>query len=311
MIFDRAHILTMLGEVDINLLQFILYNVGSDVLQPYEIEILKNAGVDIEKLGVEFTPWEQQFLFGRLAGLLGHGSTLKLTYKDVYDYIHKKQFIPLSPRERDTLEIAKRRSYSHIKGLGETIKSTVEGLAYEVDLKRRDKYEKVISDAVQRGLVYREGAADIMSEIGHKTGDWDRNLHRIAVTELNTVMQEGIAAEIEREHGADALVYKSVYEGACRHCIELYTTAGIGSKPIIFKLSELRANGTNIGKKVADWRGVVGSTHPYCRCRLNYLRDSLLWSAEQKRFVEGEYVSKYKNIAPIRVAVGSKVFEVK
>ena len=311
MIFDRAQILTLLSEVDVNLLQFVLYNVGQEVLDPYELEILRVAGVDIQKLEQEFTPWEQQFLFGRLAGLIGHENAKTLNYKDVYQYFQAKQFIPLSPREKDTLEIAKRRSYSHIKGLGETIKSTIEGTAYEVDLKRRDKYEKVISSAVERAVLYREGAAEVMSEIGHKTGDWDRNLHRIAVTEMNTVMQEGIASDIERRHGGDALVYKDTFESACRHCIEFYTTAGIGSKPRIFKLSELRANGTNVGKKVADWKPVVGSTHPYCRCHLRHKRLGLEWDSEQKRFVEKEYVSEYKDMPAIHVQVGSKHFEVK
>ena len=83
-------------------------------------------------------------------------------------------------------------------------------------------------------------------------------------TELNNVWQLGRAQTIEERQGKEALVFKDVFAGGCRSCIKLYTTDGIGSKPRVFKLSELQANGDNIGKKQTDWLPVIGSTHPHC-----------------------------------------------
>ena len=59
-------------------------------------------------------------------------------------------------------------------------------------------------------------------------------------------------------------VFKDVFVGGCRHCIRLYLTGGIGSQPKIFKISDLIANGDNIGVKVNDWKPVISSTHPHC-----------------------------------------------
>ena len=36
-------------------------------------------------------------------------------------------------------------------------------------------------------------------------------------------------------------------------------------KPRIFLLSELEANGTNVGRKRRDWLPTVGAVHPWCR----------------------------------------------
>ena len=41
-----------------------------------------------------------------------------------------------------------------------------------------------------------------------------------------------------------------------------------GVTPKVFKLSELIGNGTNYGKKQADWVATLGIIHPYCQCTL-------------------------------------------
>ena len=104
------------------------------------------------------------------------------------------------------------------------------------------------------------------SEIGHATGDWERDFLRIAYYVLHNAYNYGRARTIFRDYGEDAEVYFNVLKGACKHCMELYLTDpdDIESPPKIFKLKDVLANGNNIGRKVADWLPTISPIHPYC-----------------------------------------------
>lgn len=114
---------------------------------------------------------------------------------------------------------------------------------------------------------------------------------------------------IINQHGLDTRVYKEVYPGACRFCLNLYTTAGAGSKPRIFKLSELIQNGDNIGRKSKDWKPVVGPVHPFCRCSTRYIPDNYVWDDKLQTFVPPkDYKSKVERKSKVTIIVGDKKF---
>lgn len=295
MLFTGDEIQKLIERVSFEIALFGAQNIGIDVLSEYERQILLDHGIDIDEIIEGFTPYEESFLLGRLVSLIGEDNTKKIDYDDFRQYIYGSQFLPLSEFEELTLNMAKRRSYNHIRGLETGIKRDIEGVIIDTQMKHRSEYEKVISNAVSKAKFERNSIKSVISEIGNKTGDWQRDLGRIADTEMNTIFQEGISMSILREHGEEARVYKDVYPGACRHCIRLYLTGGIGSKPRVFKLSELISNGTNIGRKVADWLAVVGSTHPWCRCLLRHLPDDYIWDEEQKAFKPKPYVGKRRD----------------
>lgn len=103
---------------------------------------------------------------------------------------------------------------------------------------------------------------------------------------------------------------KSIWTGNCRHCIRLYLTGGIGSQPKIFKISDLIANGDNIGVKVNDWKPVVSSTHPHCRCTLRSLPIGYKWDEEKEQFARPtteEYVPKVERKSKVKITIGDVV----
>jgi len=57
----------------------------------------------------------------------------------------------------------------------------------------------------------------------------------------------------------------------CPHCRRLYLKPD--GTPKVFSMKQLLSNGTNYGRKTADWKPVVGATHPNCRCHNNMLPD--------------------------------------
>jgi len=295
MFFTNEEIQKLLERVSFEIALFGAENIGVDVLSEYEKQVLIEHGINIDELTDEFTPYEESFLLGRLVALIGEDNTKKIDYDDFRQYIYGSQFLPLSDVEKLTLDMAKRRSYNHIRGLETGIKKDIEGIILDNQMAHRSEYEKIIGNAISRAKFERSSIKSIISEIGNKTGDWQRDLGRIADTEMNTIFQEGISISLLQKYGDDAKVYKDVYEGACRHCIRLYLTGGIGSKPRVFKLGELISNGTNVGRKVNEWKAVVGSTHPWCRCLLRKLPDDYVWNEDEKNFVPKPYEGKRRD----------------
>ncbi len=264
MIFPKEKLEEILRIIDFNHTLFIGNSVGVDILTDEDRALLKKFGVNTNSIKTPFTQYEQSFYFGRLAQALGNENASKLGYNDFLKYLRKGQYVPLNTREKASLDFAKQRSYSHIKGLSQKVRQTSEGIIITNDQATRDAYESTIKGSVERAILERDTINSVVSEIGHKTGDWGRDLGRIAATEMQYAYEEGRAAEAERKGGKDAQVYKEVYAQACRFCIKFYTTGGIGTKPIVFTLSDLRANGTNVGRKQKDWIATLSPVHPWC-----------------------------------------------
>lgn len=310
MLFDKNQIEEILSVIEKNTIIYIASTLSVDILTDSDKETLKKAGIDYKKLHSNFTPFEQAFYFGRLSAALGDERTKQLDYKDFLSYLNKGQYVPMTSKERNMFNIAQNRTYSHIKGLGETMKQTVNGIIIEEDQAKRLEYEKIIHDEIATGIQERKSIRSIVSEIGHKTGDWQRNLGRIVQTEYNNIFQEARAAEIERIYGKDALCYKEVYPLACRWCIKAYLTDGIGSEPKIFKLSELVANGSNFGLKPVDWKPIITSHHVFCRCNLRHVSKNQVWDKEKKTFVypESSPEVKGKGKFKAKITIGEKVF---
>lgn len=262
---------------------FIAKHVGTDFLSKEEKSIIKNSGIDMK----EFTKMgkiEEAFHFGILADALSSNGAKSLSYDQFKKYLSSAKFIPLTKIEKSALENVKLQSYNDIKGLGNKISSDFTRIVIEGDKKKREKYEKIIKRESEEAILDRKTITEFASELGHKTKDWSRDFDRIADYILHDSFDRGKAQSLLSSEGGEAKVYKEVYPGACSSCIKAYLTGGIGSTPKIFKLSELIANGSNIGRKQADWKPVLGSLHPWCRCEMMEFTDNSTWDVKKKEF---------------------------
>lgn len=287
MTLTTAQILSILREIDKNMLVYIGVSLGGDVLTVQDRELLRGYDVDLTVLAGEFPPYYRMFLLGRLTQLIGDYNSHRVDYADFDTYLKRHQFTPLNAFERTLYDIARRQTYTHLKNLTGVMRTDVEtGITTQMS---RAEYETVFHKEISQGELERRGVTAVISDIGHQTGDWTKDLGRIVDTEMNNILQQGRVVQIIRDaRGGDPLVYKDVFPGACRHCIRLYLTKGIGSEPRVFRLSQLVANGTNIGRKVKDWRAVVGTTHPFCRCLIHSLKAGMRWDKTKHRFVYDE-----------------------
>lgn len=254
MIFTKNQIENLLSIIDFNTSMFISTQMGVDVLSTFDKYILNKFGFDVKKITEKYPPYLQSFMWGQLTGWLNNNQANSVSYSDFQKYLKTGQYFPLTTKERNLYDIAVNRSYKHIKNLSNKRKDHVTKLISDEDLKHE----------ISEGISKRKSIQNIVSELGNKSGDWQRDYGRIVETEMNTIFQQGRATTLEKRFGEDVEVFKETYPLACRHCIRLHLTAGIGSKPIVLPLSVVQANGTNIGRKVADWKFTVDSVHPFC-----------------------------------------------
>jgi len=191
-----------------------------------------------------------------------------------------KRPIALSTEERAILDASRRDVGLYIQGLGNKLADQVGNLVIEVldeqrrevllgDQDVRDEALEAIGEAVQEGVARRKGGRWIASRILDATNDGARDLRRIAETEAQNVHERGKAADIAARYGGDARVFKRVSPRCCDACEKAYIDGN--GQPRVFLLSELVRNGTNFGRKKADWLPVLDAMHPWCSCSLSVL----------------------------------------
>lgn len=298
MIFTEAQIRRLIDSIDKKIVLFSA-QLGTEFLNESERELLKSMGFDLNKLYLQHKdPLFLQYQLGMVAKVLGKSEVNKISKAKLASIIKEGKHIPLMPSEKYALESVKRQSLSDIRALKGRIFNDVNGSILSNEKDNRSAYEQVIRKEIERGVVERKSRREVAQELGRKTGDWARNFNRIVQYVSHQAFDEGKMAVAERKYGNEAKIWKDTYPGACKHCIRLYLTAGIGSKPKVFTLKELKANGTNIGRKVADWLPVIGSTHPLCRCTGNILEEGEEWNEEKNDFIvpkDKEYNSKIRS----------------
>ena len=312
--FSVDEIQTLLDVLGKQNLVLIGKQLGPSYLTQDEIHKLQSYGVNPFHF---YTPendiLQTSFHFGIISDAIGKIDANKLDYKALKEYIESGQYIPLTEKEKYTLDSIKRQTLKDIKANEGRIFSDINNIIQKKEKDNRKAYEKVIRDEVAKGIEKKKTVKQIASEIARKTGDWNRNFERIVHYMSHQAFDEGRAAYYERLHGEEVLVYKDVYVGACSHCVNLYLTKGIGSRPIIFKLSTLKENGTNIGRKQNEWKPIIGPVHPYCRCTLNVFDVSKEWSVKEKKFILS--LEKYKEQRKIerkhvRIKINGKEYSV-
>lgn len=296
MLFNSADILKIVEAIDVRTAEQIAYVLGKEFLSDEDIALLESHQVDINNLMVYYPPYLQAYIFGRMTISHDREQLKRYSYSDFLRDVDKMKYAP-KPIERYMYNINANRAYSHIKAQASRIKEKVSDDIVSVDLsysykqrmkeeqdKADERLQNVVKEEINNKILQRKTAQEAVTRIGTTMGNWDRDYGKIVETECQTIYNLGQADMISESYGEDAMVYKQVYPGACRYCIKLFLTDGIGSKPRIFTLSELLANGSNIGRKQCDWLPTVDAIHPWCRCDLRYLPKEFKWNEYKNDF---------------------------
>lgn len=295
----------VLKIVDRYTLTFLAQSVGEDILQEEERKLLESYGIDLSKIKPHDSNVAQAFKFGILSDALGHAAASKLTYDQFKKSLKEGTFIPLNKQEKAMLTSLKYSTYSHVSKLGGNIKNDIRTGIIEVDRKGMARAGTVVTDAVKEAIEKRKSVTEVVSIIGKKTELWNRNLLRIADYNMHEAFNQGRAANMERKGNPNTKIYFDVFPGACKSCIKAYLTAGYGSEPKTFTISQIRANGSNIGKKQKDWLPTLSSIHPHCRCTVNEAPEGYVWEPSTRSFTkpEKDFDRKVERRSKVKVTV--------
>lgn len=266
MIFNNEQIQEILSLVDFRFADLVWKIFGPSHLTSQDKENLKKHGIDPGSLVKKIPPYWANWMFGLLSGKLSDYQAKQISYKDLLDYLARRQYETPSKREIEEYEMACNRTYGYLKGLGDKMKKDISSYISDSELRMRMEQERTIKEGVKRGIIERDTTKLIAAKISNQLNDWSRDWNRIVETEYQGVFNMGRVQSYMREgDGPNTLIYFDVYPAACRHCIRLYLTAGIGSEPKLFTAEELIGNGTNIGRRVADWKPtIITAVHPFC-----------------------------------------------
>jgi hypothetical protein len=291
--FSPEKIARLLDIINIRQVLFIAKHVGSNMLTMGEKALLRMRGVEPEALLEDEADLPQAFKFGMLTVAAEESQVRKLSKPAFEKFLKSGKFVPLNRRERAALESVQQQAMTDIKGLGHSMGEDLQQDLRELtDQKRHAITADDVRQAATETIKERQDVKEMALRLGHRTGQWARDFDRISDFVMHRALDEGRAVQFQHQAeklGApDPWVFKDVYGGACKHCIRLYLTNGFGSAPKLFRLSELQANGSNVGRKVADWKPVVGPTHPFCRCTLGNRPEGMQWSEKLKRFAPPE-----------------------
>lgn len=264
------------------------YEVAPKSLSPEELRLLKEAGI-IRTSVTSFSG--DAMALGKIVAAVQEKAR-DMTYQEI---IEQAANIPQTTVEEKAIEWAEEHVGEYIKGIeAEMIKDIRTGTIRSVSDAMR-----AIQNGVAETIKNRETVSQLKTKLFDIVDDKYRDWQRVAFTEMNNSIQNGIYSGILEKHGPDQLVYKRPNPDACKHCKRLHLESD-GITPRIFKLSELGTS--NVGKKASEWEVVVDSTHPWCQCQLEVLPDGFIFDVN-----DGKADLKYVGVAP-KVSDAKKSF---
>lgn len=235
--------------------------VGVGHIPPEQVSRLVDRGVlevgDISELGLI----DDSYLLGafqRELTKLGKDPR-EISFNDLKMVAQSGKFPELTPVERASAERARLWAGEKVQGLAGSFTGKV------MDAIRSSERE-VLGGLIAEALEQRQTIGQLESTLRDLSGDFTRDWLRVSVSEVHDAREAGVSNNLKSMFGPSVRVAKVPSPGACKNCLRLFTEPG--GKPKIFELSELESNGTNHGRKVAEWLPTVGTAHPYCQCYL-------------------------------------------
>ena len=268
MLLSPAEITKLVTEIQLLHVGFVAKWIGVDVLglSAQTWTQLRETGMVVPAQAEDFVL--QAYRFGHASAWYetSGGKVPRVSVAQMLASAEQAGLPPLSPVQRASVQFAREKAARYIVGLGNRVAADFTTLSIETEATVRAETKAKVATEVTRSIVNRETASKLASRLGDATGDWSRNLQRIAETELQSANQEGWADYVGGAFGAGAMVAKVPDPEACATCRRLFL--GRDGRPEVFSLAALRANGTNFGVKQREWKPTVGPVHPRCHCML-------------------------------------------
>ncbi len=252
---------------------FVANFINPAVISPETLERLARLGLIDPKAETV----KDAYFLGVLASHAPNDAE-NLTYPQLLARVRARP-VPLSPEEQHAVTMAEVTAGQYITGLATRISADTGQTVANLSPGAVASYRQAVRDSVADAIRHRKTVSQLKSDLGHATGDWARNLERVAITEISNAVSLGTAfAAVQRAKGKRVRACKNSARNCCKYCAKLYIEPTTGN-PRIYYLDELEANGSNVGRKASEYRACIGPTHPACRCILQIVPDGFEFDA--------------------------------
>lgn len=261
-------------------LAYIAEMFGPTAIDHEDYERLRLAGkIRDEKL----MPQDIALAVHTLGTLTGDDSRKAISADTIWQQINNPQVITES--EREAIAILRDRMGQHVRGLGNRLDTITGHILVDVDDNLRRRRLTKLKREVLHGLEARAAAEEVATRLREAMKELKRDWMRTAHTEMHNAKEEAKAIVLaHRSPNRDPRVFKRPRPDACRFCVLLYLRPD-KITPRVFKLSDLLANGTNVGRKAGQpsrsgksrtqWKATIGAVHPFCQCELHVLPEGM------------------------------------
>lgn len=292
-LLSNKQIKELLDIIKGHFMAFVHNTVSPSEVDPADIIELKRKKIIPQNVSLKNYP-RDAYEFGRLVEIIKDNKKIKsMDYDKFKSYVFSNP-IPLTHSEELAVDYASRNAATYITSLRDKTLNNVSQIIQKYNSSIRNqisdlephqqewfrekktidpKKRAAIRDKVVDSIRNRTTVKELTSELYNMFDGQGVDFQRIAYTEKNEALCQGKRDEIKRfeKHTKKRTrVFKRPAPDACPHCKKHYLRDD-GVTPKLFWLSELEGNGTNVGRKVADWKPVVGSMHPWCQCTGPYV----------------------------------------
>lgn len=202
------------------------------------------------------------------SGMLTKETVTQAPVHEAYLHVHSQVATTPAPRQvRDgALDFLERMIQRYSDKLGEQIKTDVLTAVEHNIMPFSDRREgQAIYEALKDKDIWKKNLRTLLKD---KVQNWEYRYRTIINTELNRASNWGSMDAILHDNAhldpSQITVFKQGNKpghGACDHCAKFWYLED-GITPRVYKMSELIANGSNIGRKAKDWLPTIDSTHP-------------------------------------------------
>lgn len=297
--FDISDIWKMIDIIKRNQALFIGTQLGLEYLSPYDIILLQSYGIDPDQFADQIGDIERAYYFGMMAQILGGKKSFKTKPDEFEEWFVNELAKPQSTTRKQGLKFLKNRTYNDLSGLGNKITNKFSQKILTASTAEQNKIRAGIKDKTVEAYQKGKSKQWLASELRAMTEDWARDFSRMADYLLQEAYGFGRAQQILEDYGPDAKVYKQTFPGVCKPCEKNYGTPG--EKPVIYEISDLIANGNNIGKK--DQEPVVGPAHPWARSILHVVPPNSEWDDAKKDFVVKRNKRGVKRKSKVKITI--------
>lgn len=187
---------------------------------------------------------------------------------------------PLLPKRASTAKQLKLQTFSIQQLNGavvqllqrqkEDLETKLEGLIRQTN--QNFKFESLAQPDRPLHALATKTKSQLKSALQGYAKDANRNWNRVVHTEVSNAIGLGSAERILQDNEVDGVaptdivVYRIIVADGhtCVHCKRFYSDPD--GSPALYRLSDLISNGSNYGKKAAQWRPCLTATHPNERC---------------------------------------------